>query len=236
MEENLNKDNNDNTQETIDELENSPLLSEVLGDALDKCKMFHVKLQKEGLLRGLVGPRDMSILWERHILNSAAVVPFIKEAIKKSKKKSIADVGSGGGFPGIVIAACLPDCDVTLIEPMERRVLWLKECVELMGLDNVTIFHGRSDEIIEKIKSHDISPFDVVTCRAVAPMTKLAVWTIPLLNTHGQLIALKGKSAQAEIEKAAKMIKKAKGVNPRVVDAPVANGLQSTTVVLVDKA
>ncbi|CQB86430.1 Ribosomal RNA small subunit methyltransferase G [Chlamydia trachomatis] len=236
MEENLNKDNNDNTQETIDELENSPLLSEVLGDALDKCKMFHVKLQKEGLLRGLVGPRDMSILWERHILNSAAVVPFIKEAIKKSKKKSIADVGSGGGFPGIVIAACLPDCDVTLIEPMERRVLWLKECVELMGLDNVTIFHGRSDEIIEKIKSHDISPFDVVTCRAVAPMTKLAEWTIPLLNTHGQLIALKGKSAQAEIEKAAKMIKKAKGVNPRVVDAPVANGLQSTTVVLVDKA
>lgn len=236
MEENLNKDNNDNTQETIDELENSPLLSEVLGDALDKCKMFHVKLQKEGLLRGLVGPRDMSILWERHILNSAAVVPFIKEAIKKSKKKSIADVGSGGGFPGIVIAACLPDCDVTLIEPMERRVLWLKECVELMGLDNVTIFHGRSDEIIEKIKSHDISPFDVVTCRAVAPMTKLAWWTIPLLNTHGQLIALKGKSAQAEIEKAAKMIKKAKGVNPRVVDAPVANGLQSTTVVLVDKA
>ena len=236
MEENLNKDNNDNTQETIDELENSPLLSEVLGDALDKCKMFHVKLQKEGLLRGLVGPRDMSILWERHILNSAAVVPFIKEAIKKSKKKSIADVGSGGGFPGIVIAACLPDCDVTLIEPMERRVLWLKECVELMGLDNVTIFHGRSDEIIEKIKSHDISPFDVVTCRAVAPMIKLAGWTIPLLNTHGQLIALKGKSAQAEIEKAAKMIKKAKGVNPRVVDAPVANGLQSTTVVLVDKA
>lgn len=236
MEENLNIDNKDNTQEIIDELENSPLLSEVLGDALDKCKMFHVKLQKEGLLRGLVGPRDMSILWERHILNSAAVVPFIKEAIKKSKKKSIADVGSGGGFPGIVIAACLPDCDVTLIEPMERRVLWLKECVELMGLDNVTIFHGRSDEIIEKIKSHDISPFDVVTCRAVAPMTKLAGWTIPLLNTHGQLIALKGKSAQAEIEKAAKMIKKAKGVNPRVVDAPVANGLQSTTVLLVDKA
>lgn len=236
MEENLNIDNKDNTQEIIDELENSPLLSEVLGDALDKCKMFHVKLQKEGLLRGLVGPRDMSILWERHILNSAAVVPFIKEAIKNSKKKSIADVGSGGGFPGIVIAACLPDCDVTLIEPMERRVLWLKECVELMGLDNVTIFHGRSDEIIEKIKSHDISPFDVVTCRAVAPMTKLAGWTIPLLHTHGQLIALKGKSAQAEIEKAAKMIKKAKGVNPRVVDAPVANGLQSTTVVLVDKA
>ena len=81
---------------------------------------------------------------------------------------------------------------------MERRVDWLCECVALMKLKNVTIFHGRSDEVIDKIKSHEIPAFDVVTCRAVAPMTKLAGWTIPLLNKHGKLIALKGKSAQAE--------------------------------------
>ncbi|EPI51865.1 16S rRNA (guanine(527)-N(7))-methyltransferase RsmG [Gardnerella pickettii] len=222
-------------ENNVDELDNSPLLSEVLGNALDKCKMFHVKLKEEGLVRGLVGPRDMNILWERHILNSAAVVPFVKKAVEKSNKKSIADVGSGGGFPGIVVAACLPDCKVTLIEPMERRVLWLKECVEVMGLKNVTVFHGRSDEVIAKVKSHEIPAFDVVTCRAVAPMTKLAGWTIPLLGKNGQLIALKGKSAQAEIDKAEKMIKKVKGLNPRVVDAPVAKGLQSTSVVIIDK-
>lgn len=222
-------------ENNVDELDNSPLLSEVLGNALDKCKMFHVKLNKEGLVRGLVGPRDMNILWERHILNSAAVVPFVKKAVEKSSKKSIADVGSGGGFPGIVVAACLPDCKVTLIEPMERRVLWLKECVEVMSLKNVTVFHGRSDEVIAKVKSHEIPAFDVVTCRAVAPMTKLAGWTIPLLGKNGQLIALKGKSAQAEIDKAEKMIKKVKGLNPRVVDAPVAKGLQSTSVVIIDK-
>ncbi|WP_421781869.1 16S rRNA (guanine(527)-N(7))-methyltransferase RsmG [Gardnerella sp. DNF01199S] len=222
-------------ENNVDELDNSPLLSEVLGNALDKCKMFHVKLKEEGLVRGLVGPRDMNILWERHILNSAAVVPFVKKAVEKSNKKSIADVGSGGGFPGIVVAACLSDCKVTLIEPMERRVLWLKECVDVMDLKNVTVFHGRSDEVIAKVKSHEIPAFDVVTCRAVAPMTKLAGWTIPLLGKNGQLIALKGKSAQAEIDKAEKMIKKVKGLNPRVVDTPVAKGLQSTSVVIIDK-
>ena len=233
------KSNNDMLQDvspTVDELNNSPLLASVLGDALDKCTLFHVKLEKEGLLRGLVGPRDMGILWERHILNSAAVVPFIRKVAGQSKKKRIADVGSGGGFPGLVMAACLPDYDVTLIEPMERRVAWLRECVEIMGLQNVTIFHGRSDEVIEKINSHEIEAFDAVTCRAVAPMTKLAGWTIPLLRSHGSLVALKGKSAQAEIEKAAKMIRKAGGVNPRVFEAPVAPGLQPTTVVIVDKA
>lgn len=233
------KSNNDMLQDVspaVDELNNSPLLASVLGDALDKCTLFHVKLEKEGLLRGLVGPRDMGILWERHILNSAAVVPFIRKVAGQSKKKRIADVGSGGGFPGLVMAACLPDYDVTLIEPMERRVAWLRECVEIMGLQNVTIFHGRSDEVIEKINSHEIEAFDAVTCRAVAPMTKLAGWTIPLLCSHGSLVALKGKSAQAEIEKAAKMIRKAGGINPRVFEAPVAPGLQPTTVVIVDKA
>ncbi len=238
MENESSKSNNDMLQDVspvVDELNNSPLLASVLGDALDKCTLFHVKLEKEGLLRGLVGPRDMGILWERHILNSAAVVPFIRKVVGQSKKKRVADVGSGGGFPGLVIASCLPDYDVTLIEPMERRVAWLRECVEIMGLQNVTIFHGRSDEVIEKINSHEIEAFDAVTCRAVAPMTKLAGWTIPLLRSHGSLVALKGKSAQAEIEKATKMIRKAGGVNPRVFEAPVAPGLQPTTVVIVDK-
>lgn len=234
MEDNQSNQIDENEQNIADELDNSPLLAEVLGDALQKCSLFHVKLQKEGLLRGLVGPRDMGILWERHILNSAAVVPFIREAIK-DKHKRVADVGSGGGFPGLVLASCLPECDVTLIEPMERRVAWLSECVEEMELKNVTIFHGRSDEVIAKVKSHEIDSFDIVTCRAVAPMTKLAGWTIPLLRPHGRLIALKGKSAQAEIEKAEKMIRKAGGVNPRALEAPVANGLQSTTVVIIDK-
>ena len=218
-----------------DGLDGSPLLGEVLGDALGKLERFHGKLMAEGEPRGLIGPRDVPIVWERHILNSAAVVPFIREATAGERFKTVADVGSGGGFPGLVAAACLPDHRFTLIEPMERRVEWLSECVDLMGLDNVTIRRARSEEVIADIRRRDVHPYAVVTCRAVAPMTKLSGWTLPLLKPHGRLIALKGRSAQAEIDKAAKEIAKRGGANPRVVEAPVAPGLEPTRVVIVDR-
>lgn len=219
-----------------DELNGSPILAEVLGDALPKLEIFHTKLEQEGEPRGLIGPRDVDIIWERHILNSAAIVPFIREVTDGKRFKTVADVGSGGGFPGIVAAACLPDHEFTLIEPMERRVEWLGECVEEMGLENVTIMRARSEEVITALRQdRSMHPYAAVTCRAVAPMTKLAGWTLPLLKPQGRLVALKGRSAQAEIDKAAKMIAKFKGVRPRVVEAPVGPGLESTHVVLVDK-
>ena len=219
-----------------DELNGSPILAEVLGDALPKLEIFHTKLEQEGEPRGLIGPRDVDIIWERHILNSAAIVPFIREVTDGQRFKTVADVGSGGGFPGIVAAACLPDHEFTLIEPMERRVEWLGECVEELGLENVTIMRARSEEVITALRQdRSMHPYAAVTCRAVAPMTKLAGWTLPLLKPQGRLVALKGRSAQAEIDKAAKMIAKFKGVRPRVVEAPVGPGLESTHVVLVDK-
>lgn len=95
--------------DVTDELDDSPMLEEVLGDALGKLRVFHAKLAEEGEPRGLIGPRDVGIIWERHILNSAAIVPFVKEATAKKQFKTVADIGSGGGFPGIVAAACLPD-------------------------------------------------------------------------------------------------------------------------------
>ncbi len=219
-----------------DELAGSPILKEVLGEALPQLEMFHVKLAKEGEPRGLIGPRDVNIIWERHILNSAAIVPFIRRAVEEARFKTVADVGSGGGFPGLVAAACLPECEFTLIEPMERRVEWLAECVDAMGLSNVSIERARSEEVIAAMrKNRAMHPFAAVTCRAVAPMTKLAGWTLPLLKSNGQLVALKGRSAQAELDKATKVIGTYRGANPRVVEAPVAPGLEPTHVVLIDK-
>lgn len=217
-----------------DELDGSPILQATLGDALPVLERFHAKLEAEGELKGLIGPRDVSILWERHILNSAAIVPFIKDALGEDrvegrKKGSIADIGSGGGFPGIVVAAMIPNVPVTLVEPMERRVEWLQECVDEFGLGNVTVLRARAEEVPVK------PGFDVVTCRAVAPMTKLSGWTLPLVRPHGHLVALKGRSAQAEIDKAAKESRKNGGLNPRVYEAPVAEGLEPTHVVIVDK-
>lgn len=218
-----------------DALNGSPVLEQVLGDALPRLERFHDKLEQEGEPRGLIGPRDVDIIWERHILNSAAIVPYVMRSTAHDRFKTVADVGSGGGFPGLVAAACLPDHRFTLIEPMERRVEWLSECVKLMELDNVTIVRSRSDEVISQVRKHALHPFAVVTCRAVAPMTKLSGWTLPLLKPSGQLIALKGRSAQAELDKAKDQINRYGGRNPRVLEAEVGPGLESTHVVIVDK-
>lgn len=218
-----------------DALDGSPVLEQVLGDALPRLKRFHDKLEQEGEPRGLIGPRDVDIIWERHILNSAAIVPYVIQSTAQARFKTVADVGSGGGFPGLVAAACLPDHTFTLIEPMERRVEWLGECVDLMELENITIVRSRSDEVIAKVRKHALHPFAVVTCRAVAPMTKLSGWTMPLLKPSGQLIALKGRSAQAELDKAKDQINRNGGRNPRVIEAAVGPGLEPTHVVIVDK-
>lgn len=238
-------------------VQQSAVLEEVLGDALGKLQIFYTKLQEEGEPRGIIGPRDTDIIWERHILNSAAIVPFIREVTAKKQFKTVADIGSGGGFPSIVAAAMLPDHEFTLIEPMERRVEWLNECVEEMGLDNVTVLRARAEEVIAAlVQKHQIAkpkglpssvavpddvrravkhPFTVVTCRAVAPMTKLAGWTLPMITSDGALVALKGRSAGAELEKAGKQIAAFGGRHARVKDAPVAPGFEETRVVIVNK-
>lgn len=241
---------------TDEQLADSPVLEATFGDALDAIRVFHGKLAQEGEPRGLIGPRDVDILWERHLLNSAAVVPFIREATEGRRFETVADIGSGGGFPGLVAAAMLPDCAFTLIEPMERRCEWLAECVEAMGVRNVTVVRARAEEAIaalderrpaakrhvkasvvvpEEVYEAIRHPFAAVTCRAVAPLTKLAGWTLPLVEPGGELIALKGRSAQAEIDKARKVIAQYGGVRPRVVTAPVAEGLEDTRVVVINK-
>ncbi|WEV41970.1 16S rRNA (guanine(527)-N(7))-methyltransferase RsmG [Bifidobacterium sp. ESL0682] len=221
---------------TDEELEQSTVLTDVFGSAFDQMKLFKDKLAREGEERGIIGPRDVDIIWERHILNSAAIVPFIEASTEDERFKTVADIGSGGGFPGIVVAACLPDHDVTLIEPMERRVDWLNECVTELNLENVTVVRQRAEDYIKALKhGKELHPFAVVTSRAVAPMTKLSGWTLPLVRHGGQLIALKGRSAPAEVHKAAKEIQKNGGRNPQVLDAPIADGFESTYVVIVNK-
>lgn len=214
-----------------DPLEDSPVLDQVLGDALPAMKMFHVKLSRQGVLRGLIGPREVDRIWERHILNSAALAPFLADFKRRSgiDHLRVADVGSGAGFPGIVLAAMLPDDYFTLVEPMERRVGWLEEVVDELGLKNVRVRRARAEEL------HGRAQFDVVTCRAVASMTKLTPWVMPLVHRGGELIALKGRSAQAEIDKAQNILRHYRGVRASVHEAPVGEGLEPTHVVTVDK-
>lgn len=214
-----------------DPLDDSPLPAKVLGEAFPSMRMFHVKLSHEGVLRGLIGPREVDRIWERHILNSAALVPFLKHFAQEHHISSlrVADVGSGAGFPGIVLAAMMPHDFFTLIEPMERRVKWLNEMIGELSLSNARVQRARAEQL------HGREQFDIVTCRAVASLTKLTPWVMPLIRHGGELVALKGRSAQAEINKAQTVLRRYHGVHAMVSEAPVAKGLEPTFVVTVQK-
>jgi 16S rRNA (guanine527-N7)-methyltransferase len=167
--------------------------------------------------RGLIGPREVSRLWERHILNSAAVASFLPRG-------AVADVGSGAGLPGLVLAAMEPERPVVLVEPMERRVAWLTEAAGAVGLDNVRVVRGRAEEV-----AADVS-VEAVTARAVAAVAKLVKWCTPLLAPGGEMVLLKGRSAADEVEAAKYALRKA-GLTAEVHEAPTLDGIEPTRVV-----
>ncbi len=200
-----------------------PRLVQLFGTEHSRAVRFHELLHEEGVLRGLIGPRERERLWERHLVNSAAVVPFLPT------DGDIVDIGSGAGLPGIVVALLRPEAQVILVEPMERRTAWLHHVVEALELTNVDVRRGRADEY------HGAFQADAVTSRAVAPLEKLARWSFPLVRKGGQLVVLKGRSAEVEIESAAKVLKKYGASDARVAEATTIAELDPTRVVLATR-
>lgn len=194
---------------------------QIFGDRLDLAKRYVEHLATSGIERGLIGPREVPRLWSRHVLNCAVVAELIDDGAR------VADVGSGAGLPGLCLAIARPDLYLTLIEPLERRVVWLEEVVMDLGLDNVEIIRARAEQAVEKVDC------DVVTARAVSALNTLAPLTIPLLGGTGELLAIKGRSAEDEISKAAKTIKKLGGIQTEVLTAGAGILSEPTTVVRV---
>lgn len=163
----------------------------VFGDRLPLAERYVGWLADAGTIRGLIGPREAPRLWDRHVLNSAVVAEQI------DLSHSVADIGSGAGLPGMVLAIARPDLRLTLIEPLLRRATFLQEVVDDLGLDNVAVVRGRAEEVARQPEfSH---AFDVVTSRAVAALDKLADWSLPLVRDGGLFLPMKGESAEAEL-------------------------------------
>ncbi|WAH99430.1 16S rRNA (guanine(527)-N(7))-methyltransferase RsmG [Arthrobacter sp. MMS18-M83] len=177
----------------------------IFGDRLGLAQRYVEHLATSGTERGLIGPREVPRLWSRHVLNCAVIESAIAHG------SHVADVGSGAGLPGLCLAIARPDLELTLIEPLERRVIWLQEVVDDLGLGNVTVMRTRAELAVGMVSA------DVVTARAVSALSKLAGLTIPLLNGKGEVVAIKGRSAAEEIEHAAKVIRKLGGVETSVV-------------------
>lgn len=147
-------------------------------------------LATDGVVRGLIGPREGPRLWERHLLNCAVLEEQVPHA------GSAIDIGSGAGLPGLVLAIVRPDVSVTLVEPLLRRTTFLEEVVAELGLGKVRVVRGKAESL------HGREVFDVVTSRAVAPLVRLLEWSMPLVAPEGALVALKGASAIDEIAEA----------------------------------
>ncbi|MCQ0017635.1 16S rRNA (guanine(527)-N(7))-methyltransferase RsmG [Actinomadura madurae] len=169
---------------------------EVFGDALPVAERYAAFLAEAGVERGLIGPREVDRLWERHLINCAVV----SEAIPQDA--DVVDIGSGAGLPGIVLAIVRPDLRITLLEPLLRRTTFLTECVEMLDLRNVAVRRARAEDVTDEFS------VDVATARAVAPLERLAKWALPLLRPDGELLALKGERAAAELDDAAPVLKR----------------------------
>lgn len=194
---------------------------QLFGDRLELAQRYAEILASTGVERGLIGPREAPRIWERHILNCAVVSELVPQ------DASLLDVGSGAGLPGLVLAIARPDLTVTLLEPLERRSVFLSEVVESLGLSSVTVLRGRAEDVVRDTSAQ------IVTARAVAPLDRLARWCLPLVESGGTLLAIKGSSAPAEIEEHAGTIGRLGGGLPRIVECGRDIVDPPTTVVLI---
>ncbi|WP_149823447.1 16S rRNA (guanine(527)-N(7))-methyltransferase RsmG [Streptomyces tailanensis] len=179
---------------------------DVFGDRYADAVRYAELLAEAGVQRGLIGPREVPRLWERHLLNCAVLSEVVPEGV------TVCDVGSGAGLPGIPLALVRDDLKITLLEPLLRRTNFLTEVVELLGLDHVTVVRGRAEEVLGTLH-----PVHVVTARAVAPLDRLATWGIPLLRPYGEMLALKGDTAEEELKSAATALSKLGAVETSIL-------------------
>ena len=193
--------------------------SVVFGAGIAKARAYAAALVRDGDELGLLGPREMPRLWSRHVINSGVVAELVADG------KSVADVGSGAGLPGIPMAIAQPNAHFTLIEPMERRSTWLQQQVDALGLTNVTVRRARAEEV------GDV--FDIVTARAVSALPKLLRMTVPLTRDGGQILALKGSKAADEIAESQKLKNKLKIASFEIVRVGTEHVDDPTTVVRV---
>ncbi len=167
----------------------------MFGDRADRAQAYRDLLATAGVERGLIGPREVPRLWDRHLLNCA----YLGEVI--DAEASVIDIGSGAGLPGIPLALARPDVQVRLVEPLERRYTFLREAITELGLrDQVAVARGRAEDVRGEFSA------SVVTARAVAPLSTLYGWALPLVQTGGHLLAIKGRSASDEIAAAAETL------------------------------
>jgi len=179
----------------------------IFGPRLELAQGYADALAEAGVARGLIGPREVDRLWDRHILNSTAVADLLEPG------ERVVDIGSGAGLPGIPLAIARPDLDIVLLEPMLRRSEFLREVTGGLGL-TVEVVRGRAED---RWVRDLLGERDVAVSRAVAALDKLTKWSMPLIRPGGRMVAIKGERAADEIEQHRRAMQAAGAVDIAVV-------------------
>jgi 16S rRNA (guanine527-N7)-methyltransferase len=193
---------------------------ELFGAELDRAVAYAEILATRGVEWGVIGPREVPRLWERHLMNCAVVADLVD-----SRCRTLADIGSGAGLPGVVLALVLPSVRVTLIEPLERRSRFLTECVRDLELSNASVLRGRAEDVTGQVAA------DVVTARAVAPLDRLAPLAAGLARKRGMILAIKGSGAAEELDRARPVLRRIGAHSAEVLRVGHGKVSPATTVV-----
>ncbi|HET8615005.1 MAG TPA: 16S rRNA (guanine(527)-N(7))-methyltransferase RsmG [Actinomycetales bacterium] len=191
----------------------------VFGDRLPLVRRYVRHLATTGVEWGLLGPREVPRLWERHVLNCAVLTDLLPPDAE------VLDIGSGAGLPGIALALRRPDLRITLVEPLLRRVDWLTMVVADLQLTGVRVRRTRAEDLVGDVRVPH------VTARAVASLDRLCRWSLPLLEPGGELLAIKGRSASDEVGRTRSAVRRAGGVRTDIVE--LAAGLLGDPVTVV---
>ncbi|OCB50741.1 16S rRNA (guanine(527)-N(7))-methyltransferase [Mycobacterium malmoense] len=200
--------------------------SAIFGPRLDLARRYAELLAGPGVERGLLGPREVERIWERHLLNSAAAAELLEPGDR------VIDIGSGAGLPGIPLALARPDVNVVLLEPLLRRSEFLSEAVEQLGLA-VEVVRGRAEDPWVRDR---FGERDAAVSRAVASLDKLAKWSVPLLRIGGRMLAIKGERATEEVEQYRRVMAASGAVDARVVTCGATYLRPPATVVMARRA
>ncbi|MDT7585118.1 MAG: rRNA (guanine527-N7)-methyltransferase [Pseudonocardiales bacterium] len=202
-----------------------PVAAALFGDRLELAQRYVAMLADTGVTHGLIGPKEGDRVWQRHVLNCAVLAELVESGAR------VLDMGSGAGLPGIPLALARPDLEIVLLEPLARRVDWLRSVLDELGLP-LTVVRGRAEEPTVR---QEWGGADVVTARAVAPLARLTRWALPLLRPGGRLLAMKGASATAEVIRDSAAVRGFGGSAPRVVQCGGTHVDPPATVVVVER-
>jgi 16S rRNA (guanine527-N7)-methyltransferase len=200
----------------------SAAAGEIFGPRLGVAERYADMLATAGVERGLLGPREVDRIWDRHLLNSAVVGELLE------REARVVDIGSGAGLPGIPLAIARPDLAVVLLEPLLRRSEFLREVVEELGLP-VEVVRGRAED---RAVREQLCGADAAVSRAVAALDKLTKWSMPLMRQDGLMVAIKGERAPDEVEKHRRVMAASGAVDVRVVTCGVSILEQPATAVV----